>query len=67
MNVTSAKDPSIIRTVYKKTGKNDEKGSEMVLVDRLGRWLSGNRIQHGKTSSISLGDDESGYKIEEMR
>ena len=53
--------------MYKKTGKNDEKGSEMVLVDKLGRWLSGNRIQHGKTSSISLGDDESGYKIEEMR
>ena len=63
-NVTSRVDPVIIRNVI----ENSEEGkkSDMKLVDQLGRTLAGNRIQHGKTSSISLGDKEGGYKLEEF-
>ena len=63
-NVTSRVDPVIIRNVI----ENSEEGkkSDMKLVDDLGRTLAGNRIQHGKTSSISLGDKEGGYKLEEF-
>ena len=63
-NVTSRVSPVIIRNVI----ENSEEGkkSDMKLVDQLGRTLAGNRIQHGKTSSISLGDKEGGYKLEEF-
>ena len=63
-NVTSRVSPVIIRNVI----ENSEEGkkSDMKLVDDLGRTLAGNRIQHGKTSSISLGDKEGGYKLEEF-
>ena len=63
-NVTSRVAPVIIRNVI----ENSEEGkkSDMKLVDQLGRTLAGNRIQHGKTSSISLGDKEGGYKLEEF-
>ena len=63
-NVTSRVAPVIIRNVI----ENSEEGkkSDMKLVDDLGRTLAGNRIQHGKTSSISLGDKEGGYKLEEF-
>ena len=63
-NVTSRVSPVIIRNVI----ENSEEGkkSDMKLVDPLGRTLAGNRIQHGKTSSISLGDKEGGYKLEEF-
>ena len=65
INVTSRVDPLIIRNVIEKGQKGEE--AAMKFMDDRGRILAGNRIQHGKNSSISLGDKEGGYKLEELR
>ena len=65
INVTSRVDPVIIRNVIENS--QDGKPADMKFIDEPGRTLAGNRIQHGKNSSISLGDKEGGYKLEELR
>ena len=65
INVTSRVDPVIIRNVIENS--QDGKTADMKFIDEPGRTLAGNRIQHGKNSSISLGDKEGGYKLEELR